>query len=74
MFRNIFSFYKQHLYKQHETEAGKKSSKSNTRLKLAKNQAKSKQHPKAELLLFENCYLNPYACSYPKIGHIIQNV
>ena len=27
---------------------------SNTRLKLAKNQAKSKQHPEAELILFEN--------------------
>ena len=27
---------------------------SNTRLKLAKNQAKAKQHPEAELLLFEN--------------------
>ena len=27
---------------------------SNARLKLAKNQAKAKQHPEAELLLFEN--------------------
>ena len=27
---------------------------SNTRLKLAKNQAKAKQHPEAEFLLFEN--------------------
>ena len=27
---------------------------SNTRLKLAKNQTKAKQHPEAELLLFEN--------------------
>ena len=27
---------------------------SNTRLKLAKNQANAKQHPEAELLLFEN--------------------
>ena len=27
---------------------------SNTRLKLAKNQASAKQHPDAELLLFEN--------------------
>ena len=26
---------------------------SNARLKLAKNQAKAKQHPEAELLLFE---------------------
>ena len=28
---------------------------SNARLKLAKNQANAKQHPEAELLLFENC-------------------
>ena len=28
---------------------------SNTRLKLAKNQANTKQHLEAELLLFENC-------------------
>ena len=27
---------------------------SNTRLKLAKNQANAEQHPEAELLLFEN--------------------
>ena len=27
---------------------------SNTRLKLTKNQANAKQHPEAELLLFEN--------------------
>ena len=27
---------------------------SNTRLKLAKNQANAKQHPEAELLLFDN--------------------
>ena len=31
---------------------------SNARLKLAKNQAKAKQHPKAELLLFENYSLS----------------
>ena len=31
---------------------------SNTRMKLAKNQAKSKQHPVAELLLFETCLLS----------------
>ena len=30
----------------------------NTRLKLAKNQAKAKQHPKVELLLFENYSLS----------------
>ena len=27
----------------------------NTRLKLAKSQANAKQHPEAELLIFENC-------------------
>ena len=31
---------------------------SNTRLKLAKNWAKAKQHPEAELLLFENYLLS----------------
>ena len=30
----------------------------NTRLKLAKNQAKAKQHPQAELLLLENFSLS----------------
>ena len=30
----------------------------NARLKLAKNQAKAKQHPEAELLLFENFSLS----------------
>ena len=30
---------------------------SNTRLKVAKNQAKAKQYPEAELLLFENYWL-----------------
>ena len=30
---------------------------SNTRLKLAKNQGKAKQHPQAETLLFENYLL-----------------
>ena len=33
---------------------------SNTRLKLAKNQAKSKQNPDAELLPFENYTLSPF--------------
>ena len=37
-------FYKQHFYKQRQTE-------------LAKNQAKAKQHSKVELLLFENYLL-----------------
>ena len=31
---------------------------SNSRLKLAKNQSKAKQHPEAELLLFENYSLS----------------
>ena len=31
---------------------------SNAKLKLAKNQAKAKQHPEAELLLFENYSLS----------------
>ena len=31
---------------------------SNARLKLAKNQAKAKQHPEAELLLFQNYWLS----------------
>ena len=31
---------------------------SNTRLKLTKNQARAKQHPEAELLLFENYLLS----------------
>ena len=38
------------------------------RLKLAKNQANAKQHPEAELLLFEN-----YTYSSPKpIGHVLK--
>ena len=38
--------YKQHFYKQHQAEIGKK------------NWAKAKQHPEAELLLFENYLLS----------------
>ena len=37
---------KQHFHKQHQTEFGKK------------NQAKAKQHPQAELLLFKNYFLS----------------
>ena len=37
---------------------------SNARLKLAKNQAKPKQHTEAELLLFENYSLSSSALSY----------
>ena len=36
---------------------------SNARLKLAKNQAKTKQHPEAELLLFENYLLFSFTLS-----------
>ena len=36
---------------------------SNARLKLAKNQAKAKQHPQAELLLFEY-----YSLSTPRLS------
>ena len=36
---------------------------SNARLKLGKNQAKAKQHPEAELLLFENYSLSPSTLS-----------
>ena len=43
---HAFFLYKQHFYKQHQTEIGKK------------NQAKAKQHPEAELLLFENSLLS----------------
>ena len=55
-------FLKASLYKQHQL------------LKLAKNQAKAKQHPAAEFLLFEN-----FALCYPRyhskiIGDIIKNV
>ena len=39
---------------------------SNARLKLVKYQAKAKQHPKEELLLFENFSLHPpYESSQP---------
>ena len=43
--------YKQHLYKQHQAEIGKK------------NQAKAEQHPEAELLLSENYLLSSSALS-----------
>ena len=40
---------------------------------MAKNQAKVKQHPEAELLLLDNCFLHPRY--HPKIiGHILKNV
>ena len=37
---------------------------SNARLKLERNQAKSKQHPEAELLLFENYSLTSSTLSF----------
>ena len=39
---------------------------SNARLKLTNNQAKAKQHPEAELLLFENYSLSSFMY-HPKI-------
>ena len=39
---------------------------SNTKLKLAANQAKAKQHSEAELFLFENCLLSS-SCYRPKL-------
>ena len=42
---NTRFFHKQHFYKQRQPETGK-------------NQAKAKQHPEAELLLFENYLLS----------------
>ena len=45
----------------------------NARLKLAKIQANTKQHPKAELLLFEN-YSHPLSTLSSKtIGHTLKN-
>ena len=53
-------FYKQHFYKQQQTEIGKK------------NQVKAKYHPEAELLLLEN-YLLFSSRHHPKIiGHILK--
>ena len=43
-------FYNQHFYKQRQTEIGK-------------NLSKCKQHPEAELLLFENCSYSSSALS-----------
>ena len=44
------------------------------RLKLDKNQAKVKQHPKAELLLFANYLLSWCTLSSKIMGHILKNV
>ena len=47
---------------------------SNARLKLAKIQAKAKQHPEAELLVFEN-YSLFHLGYHPKImGDVLKNV
>ena len=44
----------------------------NARLKLAKKQAKAKQHPEDELLLFENFHIL-HPCYHPKIiGHTLK--
>ena len=43
---------------------------SNTRLKLAKNQANTKQHPGDELFLFENYSHSSALLSHKIIGHI----
>ena len=48
---------------------------SNVSLKLTKNLAKAKQHPEAELLLFENYSLFFHLPYHPKIiGNILKNV
>ena len=41
-------------------------------MKLAFNQAKAKQHPEDELLLFESCFLSPSTLS-PKSKKCIKN-
>ena len=60
---HVFFLYKQNFYKQRQAEIGKK------------NQAKAKQHPEAELLLFENYLLSSSTLRYhPKIiSHILKN-
>ena len=45
---------------------------SNAKLKLAKNQANAKQHPEAELLLFENYSLLSSMLSSKRIGDILK--
>ena len=46
---------------------------SNVRLKLAENKAKGKQHPEAELLLFENYLHSSATLSSKQTGHILKN-
>ena len=45
---------------------------SNARLKLAKNQANAKQHPEAEVLLFENYSHSSSTLSSKITGHILK--
>ena len=46
---------------------------SNASLKLAKNQAKAKQHSQAELLLFQNYSLCSSTLSFKNNRHILKN-
>ena len=43
-------------------------------LKFAKNQAKAKQHPEDELLLFKNYWLSSWTLASKVIGNILKNV
>ena len=47
---------------------------SNSTMKLAKNQAKAKQHPEAKLLLFEHFSLSSSRYHPKTIGNILLNV
>ena len=47
---------------------------SNVRLKFSKNQAKAKQDPEAELLLFESSSLSSSRYCPKTIGDILKNV
>ena len=47
---------------------------SNVRLKLAKNQTKTKQHAESELLLFQNYLLLSSTLSPKKIGDTLENI
>ena len=49
---------------------------STTKLKLAKNQAKAKQHPQAELLLFENTrfFRSNYSTIHNEVGAKVSNL
>ena len=46
---------------------------SNARVILEKNQANAKQHPEAELLLFENYSHSSFTLSPKIISHILKN-